>query len=83
MPLRCQAIKRTTHTLEKENKRQIRKTSLSQEGVIMNLGLVVHYKNKFPKCQVKFDDSGLDVYSQDGKHLVCLKKNGAGQLVDM
>ena len=48
----------------------------------MNLGLVVHYKNKFPKCQVKFDDSGLDVYSQDGKHLVCLKKNGAGQLVD-
>lgn len=48
----------------------------------MYLGLVAHYKNKFPKCQVNSGDHGLDVYSADGKHLVCMQKNGAGQLVD-
>jgi len=48
----------------------------------MNLSLQVHYKNKFPKCQVKATEESLDVYSRDGKHLVALRKNGAGQLVD-
>jgi len=48
----------------------------------MQLGLQVHYKNKFPKCQVKASEETLDVYSPEGKHLVALRKNGAGQLVD-
>jgi hypothetical protein len=42
----------------------------------------VHYKNKFPKSQVKFDDNSLDVYSVDGKHLVAVRKTGAGSIKD-
>ncbi len=44
---------------------------------------VVHYKNKYPDCQVRTSDSSLDVYSKEGHHLVSLRKNGAGQLVDV
>ena len=43
----------------------------------------VHYKNKYPKALVEFSDEKLDVYAQDGDHLLALRKNGAGQVVDM
>lgn len=43
---------------------------------------VAHYKNKYPKCQIKSSDSSFDVYSEDGHHLIALRKNGAGQLQD-
>lgn len=42
--------------------------------------LVVHYKNKYPGAEVRSSESGLDVY-MDGKHMVALRKNGAGQFV--
>lgn len=43
---------------------------------------IVHYKNKFPNCNVSATENSLDVYSADGEHLVSLQKNGAGQWVD-
>lgn len=43
----------------------------------------VHYKNKYPDCQVRTSGSSLDVYSKEGHHLVSLRINGAGQLVDV
>lgn len=48
----------------------------------MQLGLQVHYKNKFPKSSCRASEESLDVHSESGKHLVALRKNGAGQLVD-
>ena len=46
--------------------------------------LQVHYKNKYPKCQVRFSDSSFDVFDQSGEHhLVAIRKNGAGQIVDV
>lgn len=41
--------------------------------------LVAHYKNKYPGSHVQVSESALDVYSQDGEHLIALRKNGAGQ----
>lgn len=44
--------------------------------------LQVHYKNKYPKCQVKFSETSFDVFDQSGEHhLISLNKNGAGQIV--
>lgn len=48
----------------------------------MNLGYYVHLKNKYPECDVQAKGEDLDVYSKDGEHLVALRKNGAGQLLD-
>lgn len=48
----------------------------------MNLGYYVHLKNKYPDCDVQAKGEDLDVYSKDGAHLVALRKNGAGQLLD-
>lgn len=44
--------------------------------------LIVHYKNKYPNAQVTGSEDRLDVFSVHGKHLVALRKNGAGQIVD-
>lgn len=43
--------------------------------------LVLHYKNKYPNGRVSFSDSGLDVFSESGEHVVAMRKNGAGQMV--
>jgi hypothetical protein len=43
---------------------------------------ICHYKNKYPSCQIKASEDSLDVYSEQGHHLVSLAKNGAGQIVD-
>jgi len=45
--------------------------------------LAVHYMNKYPSCRVSFDDTKLDVISKDGEHLIAMRKNGAGQVVDV
>ncbi len=43
--------------------------------------LLIHYKNKYPACQIRETDSSFDVYDVDGGHRVALRKTGAGQLV--
>ena len=43
--------------------------------------LALHYKNKYPGGSVRASDSGLDVYTQSGEHVVAIRKNGAGQFV--
>lgn len=43
----------------------------------------LHYKNKYPGGQVKLSDSGLDVYSASGEHVICIQKDGSGQMKDM
>lgn len=48
----------------------------------MSKSYLVHMKNKYPSARVSMDDDKLDVYSQDGEHLVALRKNGSGQWVD-
>lgn len=45
--------------------------------------LVLHYKNKYPKGQVRFSDDSLDVYSASGEHVIAMRKNGASQMVDV
>lgn len=45
--------------------------------------LVLHYKNKYPKGQVRFSDDSLDVYSASGEHVIAMRRNGAAQLVDV
>ena len=44
--------------------------------------LIVHYKNKYPGAHVQASDNSLDVYDSSGEHVVALRKNGAGMLVD-
>lgn len=44
--------------------------------------LVVHYKNKYPGARVSASDDALDVYLGD-EHVVAIRKNGAGQIVDV
>lgn len=44
--------------------------------------LFVHYKNKYPLARVEAREDSLDVYSQEGEHLVSVVKNGAGQWAD-
>lgn len=48
----------------------------------MDKNIVVHVKNKYPQAQVRADDQGLDAYSQDGEHILAIRKNGANQFVD-
>jgi hypothetical protein len=43
------------------------------------LGWLAHYKNKYPNGRVLSSDSALDVYNEEGEHVVALRKNGAGQ----
>lgn len=49
----------------------------------MNKSHAVHYMNKYPGSQVRLSDDGLDVHCKGGKYRVALRKNGAGQWVDM
>ena len=42
---------------------------------------IVHYKNKYPNCEVQGDDDTMDIIV-DGKVRVALRRNGAGQWVD-
>lgn len=44
--------------------------------------LIVHYKNKYPKGRVHASDSSLDVFNDKGEHVIALRKNGAGQMLD-
>lgn len=48
----------------------------------MNHSWYIHYKNKYPKGSVRMGDDSLDVYTESGEHVVALRKNGAGQMVD-
>ena len=41
----------------------------------------VHYKNKYPDAQVVSTEKSLDVF-QDGKHLVSIGKDAAGNFKD-
>lgn len=43
----------------------------------------VHYKNKYPGCRIFQSEEALDVYTAGGEHAVALRKNGAGQWVDI
>ncbi len=43
---------------------------------------MVHYKNKYHGIETCTENS-LDVYNQSGKHVIALRKNGAGQIQDM
>lgn len=45
--------------------------------------LYVHYKNKYPGGSVRSSDDAVDVYSASGEHVVALRKNGAGQMLDV
>lgn len=42
----------------------------------------VHYKNKYPKSQTRFDENSLDVFSENNRHLVAVRKTGAGSIKD-
>ena len=44
--------------------------------------MIVHFMNKYPGGRVQSSESSMDVFSQDGQHLLALRKNGAGQWVD-
>ena len=44
--------------------------------------LYLHYKNKYPGGQVRTSEQALDVYSASGEHVVALRRDGAGSLVD-
>lgn len=44
---------------------------------------VVHLKNKYPDCIVRSTDSSLDVHAQDGTHVIALRTNAHGQMIDM
>lgn len=45
--------------------------------------LYVHYKNKYPGGSVRMSEESFDVYSATGEHVVALRKNGAGQMLDV
>jgi hypothetical protein len=38
--------------------------------------------NKYPGGQVRESGESLDVWNKDGEHVIAIRKNGAGQLVD-
>lgn len=44
--------------------------------------LYLHYKNKYPGGQVRTSEQALDVYSASGEHVVALRRDWAGSLVD-
>lgn len=48
----------------------------------MNKSWHVHYLNKYPGGSVRSSGSGMDVYNAEGEHVVALRQNGAGQLLD-
>lgn len=43
---------------------------------------VVHYKNKYPGGHVNSSEDSLDVYDNEGSHVVALRKAGGGIWVD-
>lgn len=49
----------------------------------MNLSHYAHLKNKYPGGHVVASEDSLDAYCADGRYRVALRKNGAGQWVDM
>lgn len=48
----------------------------------MNKSAVVHLKNKYPTAKVVPSDTSVDVFSDEGVHLVALRKDGQGMWVD-
>lgn len=44
--------------------------------------LLIHYKNKYFKGEVRQGDDYLDVYDAEGRHCVALRKSGAGVMID-
>ena len=44
---------------------------------------IVHYKNKYPGSRVEAGEDFLNVYCAGGEHRVALRRNGAGQIVDV
>lgn len=46
-------------------------------------GWKVHYMNKIPGSRVQMSDSSFDVFDANGEHVVALRKNGAGQWMDV
>lgn len=47
-----------------------------------NKSWVVHLKNKFPGAKVISSDQAIDVYHQDGTHIVAMRKDGSGMWSD-
>lgn len=45
--------------------------------------LHVHLKNKYPEGHVESSDDRIDAYDSKGVHRVALRKNGAGQMLDV
>lgn len=46
------------------------------------LSYIAHYRNKYPGGQVQASEHSLDVYDAEGRHVVALRKDGAGQWMD-
>lgn len=44
---------------------------------------LVHYKNKFPGCQILSSANSFDVFAKNGAHLISIEKNGMGQWMDV
>jgi len=44
--------------------------------------LYLHYKNKYPGGQVHSTESSLDVYSASGEHVIAMRRDGSGSLID-
>ncbi len=48
----------------------------------MHLSAYAHLKNKYPGAHIQCSESAIDVHDAEG-HRVALRKNGAGQWVDV
>lgn len=44
--------------------------------------LYLHYKNKYPGGQVHSTESSLDVYSASGEHVIAMRRDGSGSMID-
>lgn len=44
---------------------------------MQHASLVVHYKNKYPRGNVFATENSLDVYNENGDHVVALRRDGA------
>lgn len=44
---------------------------------------VAHLRNKYPQGRVDYRDDAIDAYDAKGEHRVALRKNGAGQMLDV
>lgn len=44
--------------------------------------LYLHYKNKYPGGSVRSSEASLDVYSASGEHVIAMRRDGSGALVD-